>query len=270
MTKIAVDLGGTNMRVALMKGNKIFKYTKKQTPNNKNAILKLLIKSILEIDNKSVKGIGVAFGGPVERGVVRNVPNISLNNFNLRKYLQDKFKKRVVIENDANCVALAEAKLGCKKKNFIILTLGTGIGGGIIIEGRLYKGQGYAGELGHIILHNDKDFEELVASKRQRNLTKQYFGKSLMIQELIKLNNHKSKKILDEIAKYLGQGIGSLIDVFDPEVVILAGGIKDSGNKFLSMIKKQAQKYVFIPRKTEIKWTKLKYPGVLGAGLLIN
>ena len=268
--KIAVDLGGTHMRVALMKGNKILKYIDNKTPKNKNSILKLLTESISELNSFRVRAIGIAFAGPVENGFVRNVPNVALNNFNLKSYLQNKFKKKVVIENDANCAALAEAKLGVKKNNFIVLTLGTGIGGGIIINNELYKGQGYGGELGHIIIHEGDDFEYWAASKRIHNLTKKSFGKSLTIHELVKMNNSKANKILNEISKYLGQGIGSLIKIFDPEVVVLTGGMADAGSKFLNMIKKQTQKYVFIPRKTPIVWSKLKHPGILGAGLIVD
>ena len=92
--------------------------------------------------------MGTGEPGPLENGIIKNPPNLPLRNFNLKKELEKRFHKKVVIENDVHCVALAEAKLGCKKKNFVVLAFGTGIGGGIIIEGKLYTGQGYAGELG--------------------------------------------------------------------------------------------------------------------------
>lgn len=197
---IAVDLGGTNLRTALIKGNKILKYIKKNTPKNQNKLLLEMCDSISRLITDNVKGIGVGSPGPLENGIIKNPPNLPFRNFNLKKFLQDKFKKRVVIENDAKCVALAESKLGCKKKNFIILTLGTGIGGGIIINGNLYKGNnGYAGELGHIILDNGKDFESLWKEK----------GKQ--IKELFEKNDRKK---LERVAMYLGQGIGSLINIF--------------------------------------------------------
>src|SRR4030042_4832623 len=142
---IAVDLGGTHLRVALIKDNKILKYIKKKTPKDKDNLLREMADSISFLITKDVKAIGVGSPGPLKKGIIQNPPNLPFRNFNLKKYLEMQFKKRVVIENDAKCVAIAEANLGCKKKNFIILTLGTGIGGGIIINRELYKGKGYAG-----------------------------------------------------------------------------------------------------------------------------
>ena len=249
-SKIAVDLGGTNLRVALVKNNKIIKYIKRKTPKEKNILLKKLYESISDFMSSDVKGIGIASPGPLEKGIIKNPPNLPLRNFNLKRVLQERFKKRVEIENDANCAALAEAKFGCKKKNFFILTLGTGIGGGIIIDSKLYKGQGYGGELGHIILDNGQYFEDLCAWKRIGKLTEKYFGKEILINDLIK--------------------IASLINIFDPEIVVLGGGMKESGKVFLSMIKRQVEKYTLLPKKTKIIWTKLRHPGILGASLLIK
>lgn len=252
---IAIDLGGTNLRVALVKDNKILRYIKKKTPKNKNDLLKEMADSISSLMTKDVKAIGVGSPGPLKDGIIKNPPNLPLKNFNLKRYLQDKFRKKVVIENDAKCVALAESKLGCRKKNFIILTLGTGIGGGIIINSELYKGEGMAAEFGHIILDNGKDFESLWKEKNG---------------QIKKLFENKDKKKLERVAMYLGQGIGSLINVFDPEIVILAGGVRENSNKFLGMIKEYVKKYQIIPRNVEIKFSKLEHPGILGAGLLVK
>ncbi len=250
---IAIDLGGTNLRVALVKDNKILKYIKKSTPKNQNALLWELTNTISQLITTDVKAIGMGCPGPLKNGVILNPPNLPFRNFDLKKYLENKFRKKVVIENDAKCVALAEMKLGCKKKNFIILTLGTGIGGGIIINGNLYKGDGNAGEIGHIILDNGKDFESLWKEK----------GKQ--IKELFENND---KKKLERVAMYLGQGIGSLINIFDPEIVIIAGGVRENGEKFLKMIRKQVKKYQIIQRNVEIKFSRLEHPGISGAGLL--
>ncbi len=252
---IAIDLGGTNLRVALLEGNRILKYIKKKTPKQKNALLWELTNTISQLMTKDVKAIGMGCPGPLKNGIIQNPPNLPFRNFNLKKYLQDKFKKRVVIENDAKCVAIAESKLGCKKKNFIILTLGTGIGGGIIINNEPYKGEGYGGELGHIVLDNGKDFESLWKEK----------GKQ--IKELFEKNE---KKKLEKVCEYLGQGIASLINIFDPEVVIIAGGVRENGEKFLKMIRKHIKKYQIIQRNVEIKFSKLEHPGILGASLLVR
>ena len=230
MTKvIAVDLGGTNLRVSLVQNNKIIRYVKNKTPKTQKELVDLLFKNIEFLMSKDVDGIGIASAGPLENGIIKNPPNLPLKNYNIKAALEKKFKKRTVVCNDAHSVALAELNLGVKKKNFIVLTIGTGIGGGIIINGKLYEGQGYGGEMGHIILDNGKTFEKLVGWKYTKELSKKAFGKELMINDLIKMNTPKSKTILNQITVHLAQGIGSLINVFDPEVVVLAGGVRETG-----------------------------------------
>ncbi len=257
---VAVDLGGTNLRAALVQGKNVLKYVKKQTPKTKEALLNTLVEAISEVFDKDVRAMGMGSPGPLTNGVIENPPNLPLRNFNLKKFLQKKFKVRVEIGNDARCAALAEARFGCKKKNFIILTLGTGIGGGIIIDGKLYAGMGNAGELGWIILDNKKSFEEWW----------QEYRKDFILKDLINSRNPNSKKIVERLAGCLGQGIGGLINVFDPEIVVLMGGAREAGNKFLDMIKKEAYKFTIFDHKTPIIWSKLDHPGILGASLLVK
>ncbi len=257
---IAVDLGGTNLRIAVVQARKISKYKKYSTPKTKKELLKIMAKGISEIMSKDVRGIGVGSPGPLKNGVILNSPNLAIHNFDLENFLQKKFKKKVVVENDANCVALAEAKYGVKKNNFFILTFGTGIGGGIIIDGKLYRGQGNAGELGHIIIDDKKDFE---------SWWKKYRKKSL-ISKLVKSKKRRDKRILKNLVDHLGQAIASLINVLDPEVVVLMGGAREAGNKFTNLIQKKVNEYKIIKGKHEIVWSKLKYPGILGASLLVK
>lgn len=268
---IAIELGGTFLRLGIVKDNKVIKYVKKQTPNEKSKILDELFNMIKDNFSKDIKGIGVASPGPLEAGIIKNTPNMNLKNCNLKKLLKEKFKVKIEVENDANCVALAEAKLGAgkNKKNFIVLTLGTGIGGGVIIDGKLYLGRGCGGELGHLIIDKGKYLEDLAAWKRIKKMTIKEFGREVWVEELVKMKNPKAKRILNEMSKYLGQGIASLINIFDPEILILSGGMRHSGKKLLDIIKKETNKYVLFDKKTEIVWTKLNHPGVLGASLLI-
>lgn len=241
---VTVDLGGTHIRTARVENNKIVKYIKKNTPKNKKGILNELCKSIDECLTKGVKGIGISYAGHVEGDSIKISPNIPLKGVDLKKFLQKKYKMKIVIENDANCAAIAEIKFGIKKKNFFVLTIGTGIGGGIVVDGKLFKGANCGGELGHMILHNKKDFE--------------YHYK-------------KSKNNKEKLADILGQGIASLISIFDPEIVILSGGLKRHvGPDFIKHIKKKAEKYMFLHRSPNIVWTKLKHPETMGASTLID
>jgi len=267
---VAVDLGGTNLRIAIVQQGKVLKYWKEKTPKKSAEIKKRIFGLVDNFMSADVKGIAVASPGPLKDGTIRNPPNLPLRNYNLEKALMDKFRVPVVVKNDADCVAFAELNLGYRKKNFVLLTLGTGIGGGVVIDGKLYRGSGYAGELGHIILDGGKDFEELAASKRLKVVTKKVFGKPKLFHDLIGMKDRRAVKILNEFMEYYGQGIASLIHCFDPEVVILAGGISENGEGFLRMVRSSVKKYVALPKATPIKWTRLKHPGILGASLYFS
>lgn len=265
---IAIDIGGTHLRVSVVRNGRILKYIKKTTPKNKRDFLKVLYDGISELMSKDIIGIGVGSPGPLTDGIIKNPPNIPLRNFNLKRVLERKFHRRVVVENDAHCVALAEAELGVKKKNFIVFTFGTGIGGGIVIDGKLYTGQGYAGELGHITLCNGKYFEVLWQDNAK--YIKEHFGKDILIKDLIKMKNKEADMVLESISDHMGQGIASVINIFDPEVVVLGGGIRETGDVLLDRIKKHTRQHIILPRQTPIVWSKLDHPGTLGASLLIK
>ena len=270
---IAVDFGGTSVRAALMEGKRILRLVKKDTLAKKGSkvVIKQLTDAITEVKGSDkIKGIGIGSPGPLLNGVIKNPPNLPLKNFNLRKYLKNRFKVRVEIENDAKCAALAELHYGVKKKNFFVLTLGTGIGGGVIIDSKLYVGEGYAGELGHMILEGGKDLEFWASGSRITNEAEKIFGKRLLASDLKKLNNKKADKILHEAAFNLGKGIGSLINIFDPEIVVLNGGLKAAGKEYIKIVRREAQKYCMLPKKVKIEWSKLEHAGILGAAVLLK
>ena len=271
---ITVDLGGTYMRFAYFKNGEISKYIKKNTPKKKKDILKEIVNGIKDYMNKNVRGIGISYAGVIRKVVVERSPNLPLSGFNLKKYLQVKFKKIVEVENDANCFALAERKFGVKKKNLFVLTLGTGVGGGIIIDGELYKGKGSAGEFGEMILNQGKNLEYFAGTNAIKRLIKKYYKVKSVDKDLIKeiLHNSTSKsfKIRDEVADYIGQGNASLISVLDPEIIVLGGGMRSLGEPFLNLIKQKTKKHGFLIKIPEIKWSKLKYPELIGAGLLFK
>lgn len=265
---IAVDLGGTHLRVAVVEGRKVERFVQIDTPKTKESLLNSLCRFICERMDKDVIGIGMGSPGPLREGFIENSPNIALKNFNLKAYLEKKFKKRVYVENDANCFAIAEHEYGCRKNNFFVLTFGTGIGGGVFVDGKLVNGNGRGGELGHIILDNGKDFE--FYWKQYKEKSQKIYGRKMLIKELVKKNDPKAKKIIRELADYTAQGIASLIHVFDPEIVILAGGAREGGVLFLKEIKKKLKDYVIFKNVPDVRWTFLKEPGILGASLLVR
>ena len=90
----------------------------------------------------------------------------------------------------------------------------------------------------------------------------------MTITDLMKMNNKRADEIVEEIALYLGQGIASLGNIFDPEIIVLMGGMREAGNEFLNIVKKHVKKYSIIPRNIPVKWSKIEHPGILGASIL--
>lgn len=264
---IAFDIGGTNTRCALVENNKIIKFNSVKTPKTKKEFLENISRMINEVIGKNVKGVGIAFPSTIENGVVKHPTNVPLKNFDLSKYIEKKFKLKCEILNDASCVALAESYLGCKKNNFLVITLGTGIGGGIIIDKKVYQGLGRGGEFGHIYVRGE-EFESLW-KKTKKEIWENY-GDGTLVKDIVSIKDKKSIKIMKESADYLGEGISSLTTILDPEIVIIAGGIKESGPVFLNMIRDSFKRYSFVQKNLQISWSKLKEPGILGASLLIK
>jgi glucokinase len=279
---IAFDIGGTSIRCGVVKGGRILKLARCETPKTRKAFLDKICELAEDFMDKDIDGIGVGFPSPVRDGVVKNPPNVRLKNFDLEKYLEKKFGKRVEVANDVDCVALAELKLGIKKKNFFVIALGTGIGGGVVIDGELYHGgSGYGSELGHIIIKG-KDFESLWKKTKKRIVRE--FGKDVLVRDLCTLvdggwlmvdgrkirGKVKAREILEEAADYLGEGIASVVSVLDSEVVVLGGGIRDSGKVFLKMVNRGVRENSFLPEKVKVIFGKVDEAGVLGAALLLD
>jgi glucokinase len=124
--------------------------------------------------------------------------------------------------------------------------------------------------LGHIIIDQRKDLEYWASGTKIKKDAKKIFGKEMLASELNAKDNRRSRKILRESAEKLAIGIGSLVNVFDPEVVVLVGGLKDAGNVYRRTLDQEVKKYSMLPKNVNIKWSKLKNSGVLGASLLLK
>lgn len=266
--RLSVDLGGTNLRIGIVKDGKVIKFVEHNTPKTQEELLNTMVDAISSCMSDDVEGIGISSPGPLKDGVIHNTPNLPFKVFNLKKFLEDKFHKRVEVENDAHCVALSELKIGVRKNNFIVLTFGTGIGGGIIINGEMYEGRGEGGEMGHIVIDDGRYLETLWQENRAK--AKELFGDKYLIRDLYKLKDKRAKELLEEIFVMFGRAIGSYINIFDPEIVVVMGGPRDAGNKFVKSIEKEAKKYVMLSEMPKIQWSKIKHPGILGASLLLD
>lgn len=267
---IGVDIGGTSVKLGLIseKGRILAKKVF-QTPKNvgREEMLSLLIdhiKTLLsDARRRNVKVVGVGVGAPgpidVEKGLVYFFPNIpGWKNTPLKKILSSKLKLPVFVDNDANAMALGEAVYGAGRgvRNAIALTLGTGVGGGLVLDGKLFHGPYFsAAELGHIVINenglpcgcgNRGCIETYVGNgyftgmirKRlangERSILTQWIkeGQTLtpeLAARAAKKGDKFAKKVWEETAGHLATALAGLVNLLNPERIILGGGIAQSG-----------------------------------------
>lgn len=296
---IAIDLGGTKLKVAIVSDiGKILEFIETQTEAEKgkdfviekikNLISQLLKKA--KNQNLQISGIGVGAPGPldIKTGEIINPPNLpGWKDVPLGKILNQEFNLPVKIDNDTNCALLGEVWKGAAKncQNAIMLTLGTGVGGAILIDGKLYRGShGIAGELGHITINkngprcgcDDKGCLEVYTSAKRLEQHAQKLGLKFKNARDIFLiaakENPQAKKLVSELVENLAVGLANLIDIFDPEIIILGGDLIKSSDLFLEDLENQIIKKACNPSAKKIKIipSKLgdKSAGILGAASL--
>jgi len=284
---IAVDFGGTNIRVAAIdtKG-KIYKRIKRPAlaQEGKESVKKNLLSAIEEIyqtlPKKKIKGIGLGIAGAIdlEKGIISQSPNFpGCDNYPLRDEIQVDFLKSIpiLLENDANAAAVGERWKGVGKgmDNLICLTLGTGIGGGIIINGKLVHGtNGMAGELGHITVDpsgprcNCGNYgclealasatairrEAIEAAKKhpESELNQRCKGNrkvitAEMVYHSALFGDPIAQKIYQVMGRYLGIGVATLINIFNPEMVIIGGGVSKAWEIFFPFLQEEVNSRAF-------------------------
>lgn len=282
---IGVDLGGTKISAASAdeKGNII---CKKTIPTEAKKGLKHVIsnieKSILYVCHgagatvKNIKCIGIGTPGTTDsaKGIVSNSPNLpGWKKVPLKNIISKKFNKPAIIENDANCAALAELKMGAGKKfkDFVYITVSTGIGGGIIIDKKLFKGSnGNAGEIGHttIDLHGPKclcgRYGHLEGMASGTAIRKRSGVSPVELSALAKKGNKKAIKEIKYAGYLTGIGLSNLVNILDPEAIIVGGGIANFGKIFFDSIRKTVKENAI--SRVKILPAKLKHDtGLHGA-----
>lgn len=280
MYKIGVDLGGTNIAVGVINSeNKIIGISKRKTnlPRPAEEIfddINLCIADAIEdagITAQEVSNIGIGTPGSVdhETGVILYANNLDFHNVPAEKYINAKFPDiKVYIENDANCAALGEALAGCGKgkKSFIAVTLGTGVGGGIVLDGKLLVGCNDAGgEIGHMIINLDGEpcncgrigcWERYASATALVNQTKKAMleNKDSKMWELcdgdienaggrtafdgMRLGDESATEVCKAYIKYIAIGTVNLINIFQPELICFGGGICNEGETLLEPLRK--------------------------------
>ena len=278
MYKLGIDLGGTNIAVGVVDENyKIIATAQCSTgaDRDNDAIISDIAKTALEaIDNaglsvKDISGAGIGAPGTVDpkNGIIVYSNNIAFKNVPITDLLKEKTGLDFYLENDANCAAWGEYLAGAGKdaKNFIMITLGTGVGGGIVINGKLYTGCNYAGgELGHTVISFDGEactcgrhgcYEAYASVTALIRQTKQAMIKSkdtLMWKfcggdlnnvtgktafKAAKNGDKVADRVVNKYAEYVGVGVANIMNIFQPDIICIGGGISREGERLLEPVR---------------------------------
>jgi len=290
---LALDVGGTNFRTALLdlNGNLIQKRisTSKGIKNKKDflGLIEKSIKDILESSGVNMNGlVGISIGipGTVDsKGIIRYMPAFNISDLDLRSNLEKILNvRKLIIENDVTLQTVGEMWKGAAKgfKNVFCISIGTGIGGGFVINGKIYSGgHGMAGEIGYSVTDYSvdserkiKDFGALELWSSGYTLEKICEGLGISVKELFdeyKNGSKRFKNIVDNALNHIGAAVANVISLIDPEIIIFAGGI--GVNQFeviLNPILKVIRKFVPKEIVSEINFRKavLEDDGVLIGG----
>lgn len=251
MYLIGIDIGGTNIKYGLFEDNKlIFKDSTSTNTSDVVSQLQEIITNVIKsynISSNTLERIGIGCPGLISKGIVLASANINLTNCNLQKIIADKFNCNVIVKNDVDMATLTEINLGDGKgvDNLVMLTVGTGIGGSIVINGKIYEGNG-AGEFGHITFvrngslcgcgrHGcvEKYLSAIALSSRAKEMIK---GKStiLLDEDIIKASSieealNKNDKIATEIVQNYADDFSEyLLDICNllrPDRILIGGGL---------------------------------------------
>ncbi len=242
---IGLDVGGTKIEGVLVNGKlRVFKRVSRPTESrgSRERIVSNILSVVKELDAGDVNDIGMGVPGFEDRtGKLRLTPNIAnLENFKLRSVLEKRLKRKIVMENDAHCFVFAEQQAGaaCGLRNVIGLTLGTGVGGGAIVDGRLYRGKsGGAAHFGHMVIGGDGwrcecglkgDLESWCGGRSIERRYKLLAGREKSAGSIFSSKDAVATKIVADFYGKLGIAIANLVSAFNPECVVLGGSVSKS------------------------------------------
>jgi glucokinase len=295
---IGIDVGGTNIKAAFIQGPKIIRRINLPTHARLGLNRSLgQIKSAIEPFSHKAAAVGIGIAGIIDsdNGIVNYSPNLKgWNNVRLAHILRQEFKVRVHILNDVNAICLGEWKYGVARgfDNVFLFTLGTGVGGAAICEGQLLFGaNGFAGEFGHTTI----DIKGPMCICGHRGHLERYVGAKYIVARARKkmkkkrsrLANHDvltpetialaakqgdtvAKEVFLEVGHYIGIGIANILALFDPDIVVISGGIARAGRVLFDPVRKTTRETVLGARHRHYKIVAAELDddaGILGAAL---
>jgi len=289
--RIGVDLGGTNIAVGLVDDDgKLI--TKKSAPTLPTRGMDGVIGDIVGLcrdliadSPNPVKSLGIGCPGTVnpQTGTIVCAVNIGFFDMPIAQVVSSALSLPVYVENDANCAALAEALFGAAvgSNNSVTITLGTGIGGGIVVDGKIYSGSFFgAGEVGHHVIKMDGE----LCSCGQKGCWEAYASAAALIRDaarvgldaeivknifkVAKTGNAPAERVLDNYLNYLCIGLANIVNILQPEVVVLGGGVSGQGDDLVHAVEGRI-KVLGDDLKTRFAIAQLgNDAGIIGASML--
>ncbi len=308
---VGVDLGGTNIKFGLVsQSGKIVRKTSVETKAEEGpeAVISQMKKGIIQIlakNKKEITGIGIGAAGVVivKKGIVENPPNIpGWGKVKLGEIIEKEFKIDVHVENDANAAAIGEMIFGngSKLHSFIMVTLGTGVGGGIIMNRKLFRGEfGAAGEVGHTTIEyggpkcNCGSFgcvETFIGNSYLINIVKKSLPEHpdsliwkiikndlellspITIQEAMEQGDSYARSIVNDMGLHLGSALASVSNLLDISTFIIGGGVAGFGEPLFDAVGKTIKTRVLTPLRKRVKVLPAKLKnnaGIKGASALV-
>jgi glucokinase len=285
---IGVDLGGTKILAGIV-GREGAIERRRETPTpleSQEELLESLDAAVHELLDDSVTGVG--FGVPSringKTGLVEGSVNIPLEGLDLRGRMEERFELPIAVDNDANVATYAEFRAGAGRdaQTMVMLTLGTGCGGGVVLNGQLYRGWA---ELGHTVIEFDGlpcqgtctgrgHLEAYVSGTAATKLAQEAFGPAADAHRLVRLareGDAQAVEILDGIGRRLGAGIGSFVNIFDPDLVVIGGGFAAAADFLFEPAREVMRREALAPEDDRVRLVPAELgtaAGLIGAGLL--
>ena len=285
---IGLDLGGTKILAGIVDHDGgVERHRETPTPLDSQAdLLDGLDEAVSELLDDRVVALGFGIPSRIDQrtGRIEGSVNIPLEGLDFRSRMSERFGLPVGIDNDGNAAALAEHRAGAGRgaDTMVMLTLGTGVGGGVVIDGELYRGWA---EFGHMVIVVDGEpcygactghghLEAYVSGTAATSRAQAAFGEAVDAHRLVRIAEEGDKTAIDilaDIGRYLGAGIGSLVNIFDPQVVVVGGGFAAAGDLLLEPARKLMRREALAPASERVRVVRAELgtmAGLIGAGLV--
>jgi glucokinase len=284
---IGLDVGGTKIAAGVVdRQGRIERRVERRTPTeSQDEFLATLDEIVEELLGEGVAALGFGMPSTIDQraGRVISSVHVPVGDFDFRERMAERFSLPVALDNDANAAAIAEWKVGAGRGSsyMIMLTLGTGVGGGLILDGKPYRGfVGAGAEIGHMVLEYGGEpcsgncnghghLEQVASGGAADRAAGRILGPGMTGRDLVgaaREGNEEAREAIVEIGRKLGAAIGSLVNIFDPEVVVLGGGFSQARDLFLEPALESMREEALPPGRDRVRVV----PALLGpdAGLV--